>query len=463
MIKNFFLEVKQWLPWSRVHHFLSVRQNNARSPTLATLLFLTMLFTLGEVVAKLFFSTWFWSSNTLLNNLRLLFIAIFGVVIAIKWLFSKYSPIWAYAMRAILLRSFDVILNLSRNNLNNELDERLSVQYEYWKIQDTIFIKVYHNGMLIDNMLSQLAEKLQGHFIVATQRLPYNWHIKKSSMGQGYLLIEFGKPDERYLYTRERILLSVKNNELLRLSHSLTLPQYHLLLSGSSGTGKTKILFLILSILSVGVSTGNATFSVIDPKRASLYSLRKYGIGKFASTPEKARDLLLEFQAEILKRGRKLEKEALGLEDDYLSLGWTVNFLIVDEFVDLIVSADKKLGQEIQALLISCLTKGRQLGCFLIITAIRPDVSYLPGVLRSSMMKIILADRGKEPDPDGLRMTFNTTDVQKPAESWRFYAYIQREQDKPQCVLTPKLADDIDIIQLISNSFHSSTMNDKKL
>lgn len=139
---------------------------------------------------------------------------------------------------------------------------------------------------------------------------------------------------------------------------------------------------------------------------------------------------------------------------NYQTLGLAPYWLIFDEFIDCIENAkteDKKLANELQSLLIRSITKGRQLGCFVIITMIRPDTTYLPGAVRSTMNKLLLCDKGKEPDPDGARMLFNTANLPKPTSDMRFYGYMMVESGVPKMFLTPTLGKSVDVRQVLKN------------
>ena len=249
---------------------------------------------------------------------------------------------------------------------------------------------------------------------------------------------------------------------MIELSDEIKLSSYHVYLTGSSGTGKTALTILAILTVASEIARYPVPFAyrnirVIDPKGASLYSLRYSvpleGAETFADTPEKALALLQDFYDEIMFRGKLLDSPDLAMDADYQTLNLPPCWLFFDEFIDLIEQAktkDKKLANEIQSLLIRCITKGRQLGCFLWITAMRGDTSYLPGLLRSTMVKLALANEGHELDPDNARMLFGSaTNLQRPPMETTYYGYAQGETGKPKLFLTPKISDETNVRHML--------------
>lgn len=249
---------------------------------------------------------------------------------------------------------------------------------------------------------------------------------------------------------------------MFKLSDEINLQDFHVFLTGASGTGKTALTMLAILTAAREVTEYPVPYSyrnirVIDPKGASLYSLGDSvalnGVETFADTPEKALILLKDFYDEITYRGKLLKSTDLDVNADYHTLNLPPCWLFFDEFVDLIEQAkieDKKLATEIQSLLVRCVTKGRQLGCFLWITAMRADTTYLPGIVRSTMVNVALATEGREIDPDNARMMFGSSvNLQRPPINTKFYGYAKAESGKAKLFLTPKIKDNTDVRHVI--------------
>lgn len=247
----------------------------------------------------------------------------------------------------------------------------------------------------------------------------------------------------------------------LELSNDLSISDFHHLIVAPSGAGKTRLTALMMCVLAKELYESNIKDAythllIIDPKRASLYSTRYSapfeGAETYAHDVPGAVRLLQKFYNEIERRSELLDNKNLPFDSDFRSLNLAPIYLIFDEFIDCIENSrneDKKLANEIQTLLVRCITKGRQLGCFVWITMIRADASYLPGAIRSTMTKILLCDKGKEPDSDGARMLFNTADLPKPTSNMRFYGYMMGESGSPKLFLTPTLGESVDVRQVL--------------
>jgi DNA segregation ATPase FtsK/SpoIIIE and related proteins len=253
----------------------------------------------------------------------------------------------------------------------------------------------------------------------------------------------------------------------LELSSELVLTDFHYLIVGQSGTGKTLFLMLLIAKIAKELKqkakeNAHQHIYIIDPKGTSLYSLRhnfkEEGRNQFARDPEKARQLLQNFYNIIEERAKLFDNDRFSFDADYQTLNLSPCYLIFDEFVDLMAKSDKKIKDEISRLLVQCVTMGRQLGCFIILTMIRPDTSYLPGLIRSTMMKIYLATRGKEVDEQGAIMIFNTFKrLPKPTHGTQFYGYAQGEGGVPNLFLTPKLSNQFNIRKFLSECFNDTS------
>lgn len=252
----------------------------------------------------------------------------------------------------------------------------------------------------------------------------------------------------------------------LELSSELVLTDFHYLIVGQSGTGKTLFLMLLIAKIAKELKqkakeNAHHHLYIIDPKGTSLYSLRhsfkNKGNNQFAKTPEKAKQSLQNFYNIIEERAKLFDNYKLSFDADYQTLNLSPCYLIFDEFVDLMAKSDKKIKDEISRLLVQCITMGRQLGCFIILTMIRPDTLYLPGIIRSTMMKIYLATQDKEVDEQGAIMIFNTfKKLQKAPHGTHFYGYAQGEGGAPKLFLTPRLSEQFDIRRFLSECFNDT-------
>lgn len=372
-----------------------------------------------------------------------------GMIIAITinlWLFSRFSPIFMYRLRYIL-RECTETLNKFKGQRFDHSEEYEGVTWVYQKIADRAIIKLYRSGFLTMNQDEETLSRIQGFIASISLGIgKQKWVLLSSDSYPDYLKIQFGNPLERQtvdLYHLDDE--TPKDNQTLLRLGDVSLDKSHTLIVGPSGTRKTSLLMLLICLImkeqaKFEQKAHNSLF-IVDPKAASLYSLH-YSIRNpyYATTPKEALELLRMFYQEIETRGKLLDAPDLPLDSDYKSLDLPPVWFILDEAVDLFETAkleDKKLYAELNSLLVRCITKGRQLGCFVIETMMRADTTYISGLVRSTMQKIYLADLGKEPDSDGARMVFESSDLPIPPAGTRFYGYVKGDSGKPKLFLTP--------------------------
>lgn len=249
---------------------------------------------------------------------------------------------------------------------------------------------------------------------------------------------------------------------------------FHYLIQGVSGTGKSTFLNLLILLIAKELSKlskdnspnleAYQSLNVIDSKQNLVYSLRHSfpfdGAGNFAATPQQAEKILQKAVVEIQERTKLFDDKSLPLDTDFRSLGLLPYWVIWDETIETLTRAkaeDSKLYKSLNDLTIRILTMGRALGVFMVCTSIRADVGNFPGggVTRSTMSKIMLADIGKEPDEQGSIMLFNTfKGLPKPPENARFWLYIQGEAGKVKLALTPTLGNNVDVRLLLEKYMH---------
>lgn len=355
------------------------------------------------------------------------------------YLFSTHSPIkWLRWKK--LLQLFSEYSSL--------IAEDKPTRWEISSDGEKDIIKFMPAGSIsksMSNIEIDVPEKLTQFLEVKTGKI---WYITDTITERSSITMIFTHKE----------LTRYEGNFEFKLSDELDLENFHIFLTGASGTGKTALTTLaILStareIADYPVPNAYRNLRVIDPKGASLYSLRYSvaldGAETFANTPEQALVLLQDFYEEITYRGKLLDSPHLDMNADYRTLNLPPCWLFFDEFVDLIEQAkikDKQLANEIQSLLVRCVTKGRQLGCFLWITAMRADTAYLPGLVRSTMINIALATEGREIDAENARMMFGSAiNLQRPPKNTKFYGYAKGESGKPKLFLTPKIGENTDV------------------
>lgn len=247
----------------------------------------------------------------------------------------------------------------------------------------------------------------------------------------------------------------------LKLREDLSLATHHILVSGVSGTGKSDFLTLLMMHILKDVCENTSIspddrykyLRVIDPKAGSLYAIRRLirndlGHRTFASTPEQALKLLEETYQLTKQRMALFDDVSLAMGSDWQTLKLQPIYIIIDELVDLCENAkaiDPKLFKRITSVIVQLTTIGRQAGVFLVLSVMKPQFEYLPTMVRSILLSVILGDETKPVDSESMRQMFGTSDVERPPVGTRYYGYARGEgAGKPTLFLTPHWSPNIE-------------------
>lgn len=160
----------------------------------------------------------------------------------------------------------------------------------------------------------------------------------------------------------------------------------HLLIAGSTGSGKTICINSIILSLFYQNSPNELKFIMIDPKRVELpvYNDTPYLIAPVITDTKKTVRALkwaiseMERRFEILAEARKrdiISYNAVSKEKMYNLV------IIIDELADLMASA----GAEIESLIIRLAQMSRAVGIYLILATQRPSVNVITGLIKANI------------------------------------------------------------------------------
>lgn len=153
----------------------------------------------------------------------------------------------------------------------------------------------------------------------------------------------------------------------------------HLLISGSTGSGKSIMLHSIINSLLMAKHSVN--LALIDPKRVefSYYSKLLNLHGPIARSVDASIDALNKLIKEMEKRFQRLEKYGVR---DINGLKGRMPFIVViiDELADLMMASKK----EVQELVCRLAQKSRACGIHLVIATQRPSVDVITGVIKAN-------------------------------------------------------------------------------
>lgn len=222
-------------------------------------------------------------------------------------------------------------------------------------------------------------------------------------------------------------------------------PLCHTLIVGQTGSGKTyAMLSLILQLRLMGT---HPEVSFVDLK-ASTVGVIGRGISphRTAKTFDQAVEQIRIFHREMGFRKQDMEKL---LESnptgDYNTFRLPPHVMIIDEyasFAQILKGKEKKLRDEVMALLYEIVLQGRQLGFFLMITMQKSDATLIDTALRDNIpLKIVL---GQSEDTTYITCFGSAADVpmRKYARGEGVFTHPELTR-KPRLVQFPELDFDI--------------------
>lgn len=166
----------------------------------------------------------------------------------------------------------------------------------------------------------------------------------------------------------------------------------HLLIGGTTGSGKSVLLRTLIASLAHYHGPGEIRFTLVDPKRVSFSSLRT-SLASHLAHPlcfdvQQAVEILSGLVNEMEERYAAFE--ASGVED-LDGFNETVapdqrfarHVVVVDEFADLL--ATKELRESFLGAVQRLCAKARAAGIHLILATQRPDAKTVPGVIKTNL------------------------------------------------------------------------------
>ncbi|HIF9058484.1 TPA: DNA phosphorothioation-dependent restriction protein DptH [Photobacterium damselae] len=164
----------------------------------------------------------------------------------------------------------------------------------------------------------------------------------------------------------------------------------HLLIGGTTGSGKSEALNTILYGMVEHYSTNELKLMLIDPKGTELNDFERYPhlIGRIGFDDEDALELLKQAVEEMQSRYKKFKAQNVRSLPDYNAkvseeerIPWWV--LVLDEYADL--TSDRDMKRDIEAELKRLAQKARAAGIHLIIATQKPSGDVISTNLRSNL------------------------------------------------------------------------------
>lgn len=151
----------------------------------------------------------------------------------------------------------------------------------------------------------------------------------------------------------------------------------HVLVAGSTGSGKSVCLNSIIFAIMATKGAGKAQFVLLDPKRVELidYADCTDFVRAYADTTEKCVNALRYSVKEMERRYDEMQKRR---EKTYTGSDL---YIVIDEFADLVVQAKK----EVTPLVIRISQLGRAAKVHLLLATQRPTTDIINGAIKTNM------------------------------------------------------------------------------
>ena len=222
-----------------------------------------------------------------------------------------------------------------------------------------------------------------------------NWFIYEIVRSDIDRKLRFGSADSFQQYTKEYPAYA------LFVDQALSYTLCHTLITGQTGAGKSYAVYSLIFQLLCKCPEIRSHLYFGDPKYTGLRMIgNRICPDNTAADFDAICDLLRTFD-EILRKRNTEVSESLKekLDGDYMTLNLLPEILIFEEFGAFqatLQTKEKKLRDEINAILERIIFMGRQSGCFLIVISQQVSATTLPTKIRDNIGARFLLAKGLE-------------------------------------------------------------------
>ncbi|MFS9076691.1 FtsK/SpoIIIE domain-containing protein [Streptococcus mitis] len=334
-------------------------------------------------------------------------LAILSIGLMITFYIGNKIKGWAHHVEGLLILRENLLFMISRNSfLFTATKDGIilsSARFNY-KVNDiSIIIEAIKSGdeftKEMDNLdvllSSVLGVSLSSKEVYATHveyafvyRPPERLHISSLPLEDDSLKIK--------IY--DEFVIDVRKN-------------YNLLISGSSGSGKSYSTYFIVSrFISQTVNGKHAKIYVIDPKMSDIYKLcqrSKMPIAHYGTSNEDAFRILRHYIKELDRRMLIYNQSDL-FDSVGIDLGFPPLLLIIEEYSSLVASMDGKAKKDFENMVAIVAQKARSLSMGVCIVMQQPRSDSLSTNIREQLAHAIFLGM---PTRESSQMMFGTTDV----------------------------------------------------
>lgn len=294
-----------------------------------------------------------------------------------------------------------------QNKLFEEIDGKLisEINMGYIEDEEVLHVIVERHGDRYQNVSDKLGDALASKL---GMRL-YETVVDLTFVDYVFSKVEIARKSIKSLPKEDNNLLIPIYGELeinLRKNYSL-------LLSGSSGSGKSFLTYFYLTrFISQTLEGKHAKIWGIDPKRSDLYKLFKVSGMPSSSYGADIADAfrIVKSYLQELERRMNLYDESPAFDSVGIDIGLEPCLLVIEEYSSLVSAMDSKQKKEFESMITIIAQKARSLSMGLLIVMQQPRSDSLSTSIREQLQNAVFMGN---PTKEAANMMFGTGEVPK--------------------------------------------------
>lgn len=189
--------------------------------------------------------------------------------------------------------------------------------------------------------------------------------------------------DENFKKTKSNLAIALGRDVAGQAFYTDLVKMPHLLIAGSTGSGKTICINSIILSLLYKNSPEMVKFILIDPKRVELtaYNNIPHLLTPVITDHKKAIEFLKWAIKEMEERFKKLEQAGVRDVANYKQNDMPYIIIIIDELADLMAA----FGREVEAGIVRLSQMARAVGIHLVVSTQRPSVEVITGLIKANI------------------------------------------------------------------------------
>ena len=345
-------------------------------------------------------------STSILFKVLFLQLFILSIGLVITFYIERKIKGWAQQIEPLLIVRENLLFMLRRNSLLfTEKDGIIlrSAKFKYELNDVSIIVQALKSGDEFSTAMDKLDILLSSTFgVPLSSKEIYATHVE-------YVFVY--RPPERQHITSlpledDSLKIQIYDDFIIDLRKN-----YSLLVSGSSGAGKSYSTYFIVSrFISQAVCGRHAKIFVIDPKMSDIYKLCQLSgipVSNYGTTNEDAFRIVRRYLKEMERR-MIIYNESDLFDSIAIDLGLPPLLLVIEEYSSLVASMDIKGKKDFENMVGVIAQKARSLSMGVCIVMQQPRSDSLGTHIREQLAHAIFLG---VPTRESSQMMFGTTDV----------------------------------------------------